>query len=77
MVYRGSDRYTLSTAGDSSPVEASSWLEEDGRVKGFVGERTFQADVAMVDRQLHVFTKVSRNSNYTICTVGTYPCACS
>ncbi len=45
--------------GDSSPVEASSWLEEGGTVKGFVGERTFQANVAVVERELHIFTRVS------------------
>ncbi|XP_064393739.1 methylcrotonoyl-CoA carboxylase subunit alpha, mitochondrial-like [Halichondria panicea] len=54
--YRGNNRYTVSM-GDSSPMEASSWLEEGGTVKGFVGERTFQANVALVDRQLHIFTR--------------------
>ena len=56
--YRGNNRYTV-CMGDSSPVEASSWLEEGGTVKGFVGERTFQANVAVVERELHIFTRVS------------------
>ncbi len=64
MTYRGDNHYTVSM-DNSSPMEASSWME-DGRVKGFVGERTFQADVAMVDRQLHIFTKVSRISTVLV-----------
>lgn len=58
VVYRGEGHYTLSI-GDSPPIEASSWLDTSDRVGGFLGEKTFQADVAMVDRQLHVFTNVS------------------
>lgn len=58
VTYRGNEQYTLSV-GDSPPIEGSSWLEEGDKVKGFVGDRKFEVDVAMVDRELHIFTGVS------------------
>ena len=58
VAYRGNEQYMLSV-GNSPPIEGSSRLEEDNKVKGFVGDRKFEVDVAMVDRELHIFSGVS------------------
>lgn len=58
VTYRGDGQYSLSV-GDSPIFEATSWLEGGGnKVKGFLGNKKFEVDVTMVDRELHIFTKV-------------------
>ena len=63
MAYRESGHYRLSMGKETPPVEAGSWLSrgEKGElvVRGFVGEKQFTANVAMVEGTLHVFTRVS------------------